>query len=207
MGLEVEHAESCARPVGVRLARSVGESTVHALCRGSLEPKLNSAFIWRSQSGRSKLFTGGSASRTDNSAVNALHVPDLAGGGPPGGAVLRAMLTALSTVMLLTGLSPPAAWAGDEHDHERARVAVQAGEVLPLPKLLAQLRRTHPGKVLELELTRADGRWIYEVKLLQAKGQLQKLELDAGSGQELPVKRRQDRSKDRKGETSNGVPK
>lgn len=190
--MEVERAESFARPVGVRSARSVGESTVHALCRGSLEPKVNSAFIWRSQSGRSKLFTGGSASRTDNSAVNALHAPGLA---------------TWSTLMLLTGLVLPAAWAGDEHDHERARVAVQAGEVLPLPKLLAQLRRTHPGKVLELELTRADGRWIYEVKLLQANGQLQKLELDAGSGQELPVKRRQDRSKDRKGETSNGVPK
>ncbi len=139
--------------------------------------------------------------------MNALHAPDLAGGWPPGGAALRATLSVLLTAVLLSGLAPPAAWAADEHDHERARVAVQAGEVLPLPKLLAQLRRTHPGKVLELELTRVEGRWIYEVKLLQANGQLLKLELDAATGQELQVRRKQDRSDDRKGETSNGIPK
>ena len=53
--------------------------------------------------------------------------------------------------------------------------------MLPLPTLLERLQRTHPGQVLELELERDDGRWIYEVKLLQADGQLLKLELDAGT--------------------------
>lgn len=81
-----------------------------------------------------------------------------------------------------------AAWAlwaalplahANEGDHERARGAVQAGEVLPLSVLLERLQQTHPGQVLELELERDDGRWIYAVKLLQPGGQVVKLELDA----------------------------
>ncbi len=82
----------------------------------------------------------------------------------------------------------PGAWAG-ERDHERARAAVAAGQILPLPALLERLQRTHPGQVLELELERHDGRWIYEVKLLQTNAQLVKLELDAGTGQLLQVRR------------------
>jgi hypothetical protein len=90
-------------------------------------------------------------------------------------------------VMLLTGLP---ARASDARDHERARTAVQAGEVLPLPVLLERLQRTHAGQVLELELEREHGRWIYEVKLLQPGGQLLKLELDAATGDVLEARRR-----------------
>ena len=97
------------------------------------------------------------------------------------------------TALLLTGLAQPSASASDSRDHERARAAVQAGQVLPLPTLLERLRRTHPGQVLELELEREDGRWIYEVRLLQANGQLLKLEIDAATAEVLEVKRKDGR--------------
>lgn len=77
----------------------------------------------------------------------------------------------------------------DEGDHERARSAVQAGEVLPLPVLLQRLQQSYPGQVLELELERDDGRWIYEVKLLQPGGQVVKLELDARTAAVLKQRR------------------
>lgn len=93
--------------------------------------------------------------------------------------------------LLLTGLAQPPAWASDSRDHERARAAVEAGQVLPLPTLLERLRRTHPGQVLELELESDNGRWIYEVKLLQANGQLLKLDVDAATAQVLEVKRKE----------------
>lgn len=100
--------------------------------------------------------------------------------------------------LLLAGLALQAAWADGRddrrenrhHDHERARAAVQAGEVLPLPVLLERLQRSHPGRVLELELEREDGLWVYEVKLLQADGQLLKLELDARTADVLKIKRK-----------------
>ena len=91
---------------------------------------------------------------------------------------------------LATLLAPPSAEAGDHRGHERARAAVKASEVLPLTALLERLHRTYPGQVLELELEREGSRWIYEIKLLQAGGQLLKLEVDAATGQVLEARRR-----------------
>jgi hypothetical protein len=97
------------------------------------------------------------------------------------------------TLLALLLLVPGAHASGDrerDRDHERARAAVQAGQVLPLATLLQQLQRSHPGQVLEVELERDDGRWIYEIKLLQGGGQLLKLELDAATGQVLKARSR-----------------
>ena len=82
--------------------------------------------------------------------------------------------------MLATALAIPPVLADSEQD--RARAAVQAGKVLPLKTLLERLDREHPGQVLEVELEQDEGRWIYEIKLLQPGGRLVKLELDAASG-------------------------
>jgi uncharacterized membrane protein YkoI len=91
---------------------------------------------------------------------------------------------------LLLALAVPAVRAGRDGDHDRARAAVQAGEVLPLPAVLERLKRSHPGQVLELELEREGGQWVYEVKLLAPDGQLLKLLLDARTGAVLAERRR-----------------
>lgn len=75
-------------------------------------------------------------------------------------------------------------------DHERARAAVQAGAVLPLPAVLERLQRSHPGQVMEVELERDDGRWTYEVKLLQPDGRLARLVLDARTAEVLSQRMR-----------------
>lgn len=102
--------------------------------------------------------------------------------------VLAGLLATASGAAL--GLAPGPAWPGDEPDHERARAAVAAGNVLPLATGLAKLQRSHPGQVLDLELEKEDGRWVYEIKLLQANGQLVKLEMDAATGELIRIKRR-----------------
>jgi uncharacterized membrane protein YkoI len=96
--------------------------------------------------------------------------------------------------LLLAGmLAAPLAQASDK-DHERARQAVQAGQVMPLPAVLDKLALTHPGQVLEVELDRERYNdretWVYEIKLLQADGQLLKLELDAKTAEVLRSKMR-----------------
>lgn len=80
-----------------------------------------------------------------------------------------------------------AARAG-EADHEQARRALQAGEVMPLAAVLERLARSHPGQVLEVELEREHGRWIYEIRLLQPDGQLVKLAVDARNAEVLRVR-------------------
>lgn len=88
--------------------------------------------------------------------------------------------------ILLGSLSAPT-WSGhDEHDHDRAREAVASGQILPLRQVLEQIERERPGhQVLDVELEPKHGRWIYEIRLLQPGGRLQKLRLDARTGQPL----------------------
>ncbi len=90
--------------------------------------------------------------------------------------------------LLVGGLGLQPAWSGSKDDHNRARQAVQAGQVLPLRSVLERLEREHPGQVMEVELEQEEGRWIYEVKLLQPQGQLVKLKLDARTAALLPAK-------------------
>lgn len=101
----------------------------------------------------------------------------------------------LAAAMAATGVR---ASSDSDSDHDRARDAVQAGQVLPLKTVLERLEREHPGQVLEVELERDDGRWIYEVKLLQSGGRLVKFELDARNGEVL---KRRDSGRDRERRT------
>lgn len=72
--------------------------------------------------------------------------------------------------------------ASDSGDHDRARQALEAGEVLPLSTVLELLARDTPGQVMEVELERYGGRWVYEIKLLRPGGTLVKLWVDARDG-------------------------
>jgi uncharacterized membrane protein YkoI len=86
---------------------------------------------------------------------------------------------------LLTAALAVPAQADDRRDHDRARAALQAGEVLPLQKVLQAVQRSHPGEVLEVELEREGGRWVYELKLLRKGGGLVRLEVDARTAEVL----------------------
>lgn len=123
----------------------------------------------------------------------------LAQAGPTGCAAWRRWpVLVVGLALVLSGVL--SVKAGERRDHDRARAAVQAGEVLPLPTLLERLARTHPGQVLDIELEREDGRWIYEVKLLQPSGQLLKLELDAATGAVLQLRRKDEKRDEKRGE-------
>ncbi|MGY4830791.1 PepSY domain-containing protein [Sphaerotilaceae bacterium SBD11-9] len=97
-------------------------------------------------------------------------------------------------VLLATVLALSSAPALAGNDQDRARAAVQAGQVLPLKTVLERLERSHPGQVLEVELEQEDGRWVYEIRLLQPGGRLIKLELDAATAEVLRSKEQPRRS-------------
>ena len=94
----------------------------------------------------------------------------------------------LVAVLLAIGGSPVG--RVDDGDHDRARQAMEAGEVLPLPKILQAVERDHPGRVLGVELERHRQRWIYEIKMLRNDGRLLKLKVDAREATILAVKGR-----------------
>lgn len=66
-------------------------------------------------------------------------------------------------------------------DHDRARAALASGQILPLSQILARLEKNHPGQVIEVELERDQGQWIYEIKLLDKDGRRKKIKIDASN--------------------------
>lgn len=89
-------------------------------------------------------------------------------------------------LLLLAALAvSPVLTIASGSDQDRARAALQAGEVLSLRTILERIERDQPGQVIEAELERKGGRWIYELKLVQTGRQLIKLEIDASSGEIL----------------------
>lgn len=102
----------------------------------------------------------------------------------------RRLTVALLAALLAAGSG--AGIAGDDHD--RARQALEAGEVLPLRSILERVERDYPGQVIDVELEREREkgveRWIYEVKILRSGGSLIKLKVDARDGSIIGSKTR-----------------
>jgi uncharacterized membrane protein YkoI len=66
-------------------------------------------------------------------------------------------------------------------DHERARSALEAGEIAPLSEILDLLQASEPGEPVEVNLEHEDGRWVYEVETVTAEGRVVRTYWDAKS--------------------------
>ena len=96
----------------------------------------------------------------------------------------------LPGVLLLCALGAGGEPAVHE-DHDLARQALESGQVLPRATVLGKLAHEAPGQVLKVEFEREDGRFIYEIRLLQNDGRMAKLKVDAVDGRVLSIKRRE----------------
>ena len=72
-------------------------------------------------------------------------------------------------------------------DHDDARAAREAGEALPISRILPLALREVPGEVIEVELEREGGLLIYEIEVLARTGRVRKVKLDARTGAVLRV--------------------
>lgn len=61
------------------------------------------------------------------------------------------------------------------------------GDILSLEKISQKAKAIKPGQVLEVELEKKHGRYVYEVEILDARSQVWELKLDAKSGQLLEM--------------------
>jgi uncharacterized membrane protein YkoI len=69
-----------------------------------------------------------------------------------------------------------------DDDHETARKALEQHEILPLGRVLALIEEQYPGDVIEIELERENGIWIYELELIDEDGRVRELDIDARTG-------------------------
>jgi uncharacterized membrane protein YkoI len=92
---------------------------------------------------------------------------------------LHPALVALS--VLLCAASPARA---DEsrRDQDEAREAVERGAIRPLEEILAKLRDRFPGEIVKIKLEREHGVWVYEFRLLDPRGRLREITVDAATG-------------------------
>lgn len=72
--------------------------------------------------------------------------------------------------------------SGERRDHERARAALEAGQIRPLSEILSGVERQFHGRVIEAELETDDGQWRYEIKILPSNGEVFTVVLDAATG-------------------------
>lgn len=75
--------------------------------------------------------------------------------------------------------------ADEQQSHDRARRAMQNGEILPIATILQRIHAQAPGRILHTELEHEHGQWIYEIKFLDPKGRLYELEIAARNGEIL----------------------
>ena len=68
-----------------------------------------------------------------------------------------------------------------------AREALEEGHIVPLDEILELLRARGVGEILEVELERHDGRWIYEIEGLSRDGLISEHWIDAATKAPLPL--------------------
>jgi len=104
------------------------------------------------------------------------------------------LLPLLLAVILLAGAGVPHVWADDDDDdddigdHDRARAAMERGEILPLREIMERAETDYPGRLLEVELETKHGKFVYDIEILAADGRLIELLYDARDGALLRAK-------------------
>lgn len=71
----------------------------------------------------------------------------------------------------------------DDVDQATARKLRSSGQILPLEKIHTKAKTIKTGKILETELETKNGQYIYEIELLDDKGIVWEIKLDAKTGQ------------------------
>lgn len=105
---------------------------------------------------------------------------------------LTATLAAIAfTTLAASALQPSLAHASDDRARaSEVRQLRESGKILPMEDILSRSRAAQPGQVVEVELDREDGRYVYEVKIIDDADKVHKLEIDAANGEVLSRKAR-----------------
>ena len=94
---------------------------------------------------------------------------------------MNARRAALLCLLAVLGGAPAAA----SEDADRARQALETGQIRPLDEILRAAREAVPGDVVSVDLKRDDGRWRYKLRILGADGKRRTVKVDARSAKVL----------------------
>ena len=97
----------------------------------------------------------------------------------------------LLLALLLAGICVQHAAADDDgSEQDEARQAVESGAVRPLGEILPLPALRAAGEIVRVQLKREHGRWVYELRSVDANGSLHEFSVDAASGADAKWGRR-----------------
>ncbi|HJH23519.1 MAG TPA: PepSY domain-containing protein [Paenalcaligenes hominis] len=82
------------------------------------------------------------------------------------------------------------AHAGPPLSYDQIRTAREKGEIRSLRWVMHQIQPYYPGRLLDAELSRKNGRYVYRIKLLQPGGYVSRLMVDAYTAEILKARSR-----------------
>jgi uncharacterized iron-regulated membrane protein len=78
-----------------------------------------------------------------------------------------------------------------QSDQDRARSAVEKGQIKPLDQILSSVRQHVPGRVVRVDLRGGNGGqrpYVYDVRVMSPQGNIRAVEVDARTAQILSVR-------------------
>lgn len=94
--------------------------------------------------------------------------------------IVLLLALALLAPTIATIVVPPNPVYADSH--RRARDAVGRGEIQPLEQVLAGVRSSYPGRVMDVDLRQRGDSWTYHIKLLTPDDAMMRIAVDARTG-------------------------
>lgn len=88
----------------------------------------------------------------------------------------------LSRLVLIGSMAFNTGALGDHLDHDSVKRLCDEGHILSMSEVMRRAALIQPGQLLEAELDREDGRYVYEIRILDPAGRIHELELDAAGG-------------------------
>lgn len=88
----------------------------------------------------------------------------------------------LSRLVLIGSMAFNTGAVGDHLDHDSVKRLCDEGRILSMSDVMRRATLIQPGQLLEAELDRDNGRYVYEIRILDPAGRIHELELDAASG-------------------------
>lgn len=70
----------------------------------------------------------------------------------------------------------------DDHASESARHLRERGDIVPLERIVEAAQSIHPGRLIRTEFETKNGRYIYEIEMLDKDGTVWELKFDAATG-------------------------
>jgi len=78
-------------------------------------------------------------------------------------------------------------WEDDDHSYDKARKALDRGDILPIDTIFKYLNKQVQGDVVSTFFEFEYDQWVYEFKVIDSKGRLMIVHLDATTGQLIQI--------------------